>query len=157
MNPTTRTVARCLRLAVVMLACGHAGSAQQTQHPVARKRPAQAPAAPPVATLLQAMRENNLGLALMDRHDYPGALGRFQTACVMNPESDAGCLNMGIALLSMSRYDDARQILAKSVERDRNNPRPWYSLGLVERALGNLDAARESFQKAAAIDPDDAG
>jgi len=157
MNPTTRTVARCLRFAVVMLACGLAGSAQQTKHPVARKRPAQAPAAPPVATPLQAIRENNLGLALMGRHDYPGALGRFQTACVMNPESDAGCLNMGIALLSMSRYDDARQILAKSVERDPNNPRAWYSLGLLERALGNLDAARENFQKAAAIDPDDGG
>ncbi|HEY4710269.1 MAG TPA: FG-GAP-like repeat-containing protein [Candidatus Acidoferrales bacterium] len=157
MNPTTRTVARCLRFAVVMLACALAGSAQQTKHPVARKRPAQAPAAPPVAPPLQAIRENNLGLALMDRHDYPGALGRFQTACVMNPESDAGCLNMGIALLSMSRYDDARQILAKSVERDPDNPRAWYSLGLLERALGNLDAARENFQKAAAIDPDDSG
>jgi tetratricopeptide (TPR) repeat protein len=157
MNPTTRTIARCMNFAVVALACGLAGSAQQTKRPVARKHPAQSPAAPPVATPVQAIRENNLGLALMDRHDYPAALGRFQTACVMNPESDTGCLNMGIALLNMSRYDGARQILAKSVERDPDNPRAWYSLGLLERAVGHLDAARENFQKAAAIDPDDAG
>src|SRR5580658_424114 len=124
MNPTTRTIARCMNFAVVALACGLAGSAQQTKRPVA----------PPVATPVQAIRENNLGLALMDRHDYPAALGRFQTACVMNPESDTGCLNIGIALLSMSRYDDARQILSKSLERDPDNPRAWYSLGLLEKA-----------------------
>src|ERR1700689_2016388 len=149
MNPTTRTVARALRFAVVMLACGHAGSAQQTQHPVARKRPAQAPAAPPVATLLQAIRENSLGLALMDRHDFPGALGRFQTACVMNPDSDAGCLNMGIALLNMGRYDDARMVLAKSVELDPQSARAWYNVGLLEKALGQADTASEDFQKVA--------
>lgn len=159
MNPTARTVARCLQFAVVTLAaaCGLAGSAQQTKHLGTRQHAARARAMPSVPTLVQAIRENNLGLALMDRRDYPGALGRFQTACVMDPESDTGCLNMGIALLSMSRYDDARQVLAKSVERDPGNARAWYSLGLLERALGHLDDARENFQKAAAIDPDDAG
>lgn len=159
MNPTNRAIARFLRSAVVTLAlaCVLASSAQQHKHAGTRQHARKAPVTPPVATLAQAIRENNLGLALMDRHDYPGALGRFQTACVMNPESDTGCLNMGIALLSMSRYDDARQVLAKSVERDPDNARAWYNLGLLERALGRPDAARENFQKAAGIDPDDAG
>ncbi len=75
----------------------------------------------------------------------------------MNPDSDTGCLNMGIALLSMGHYDDAQKILAKSVERDPQSARAWYSLGLLERALGQADAARDSFQKVAALDPDDAG
>jgi Tfp pilus assembly protein PilF len=159
MNPVQTARVGFLRFAVVTLALasGLAGSPQQSKRPAARQHAAHSPVAPPVATLAQAIRENNLGLALMDRHDYPGALGRFQTACVMNPESDTGCLNMGIVLLNMSRYDDARQILAKSVERDPDNARAWYNLALLERALGRPDAAREDFQKAAGIDPDDAG
>ena len=47
-------------------------------------------------------------------------------------------------------------MIAKSVERDPQNPRAWYSLGLLERAQGQLDAAREDFQKVAVIlIPDD--
>jgi Flp pilus assembly protein TadD len=136
------------------------GAGQQKKHPVTQKPDSAASAVkaiPPAVTLAQAIRENNLGLALMDRRDFPAALGRFQTACVMNPESDTGCLNMGIALLNMSRYDDAQQVLAKSVERDTQSARAWYSLGLLEKALGRPDAARDDFQKVAEIDPNDAG
>ncbi len=140
------------------------GAGQQKKHPAARNSASTAKAAkaeaqttPPAEPLTQAIRENNIGLALMDRHDFPGALGRFQTACVMNPDSDTGCLNMGITLMSMGRYDDAQRVLAKSVERDPQNPRAWYSLALLEKAEGQLGAAREDFQKVAVIDPDDAG
>jgi tetratricopeptide (TPR) repeat protein len=102
-----------------------------------------------------AIRANNLGMALMDRHEYTHALGHFQTACVMNPASDAGCLNMGIALLYMGRLNDATNILVKSVQRDPRNPRTWFSLGLVEKARGNDAAAVECFEKVASIDPND--
>jgi Flp pilus assembly protein TadD len=113
--------------------------------------------APPDASLVQAIRENTIGLATMERRDYATALGHFQTACVLNPASDAGCLNMGIALLSMRRFDDARQILAKSAERDPQNARVWYNLALLARATGDSAGARDDFQKAAALDPDDPG
>jgi Flp pilus assembly protein TadD len=170
MTTANRTFGRRARFAIPMLAlaCVTAGpsAGQQKKRPVARKSAAAATTAktdaaaqpaPPAETLEQAIRENNLGLALMNRHDFPGALGRFQTACVMNPDSDTGCLNMGIALLNMSRYDDARTVLAKSVERDPQSARAWYNAGLLEKALGQTDAAREDFQKVAAIDPDDPG
>jgi len=172
MNLTKRTLARRTRFSVPILVLvlvlasspASTGAGQQKKHPTARKTAstpssgkADAQTAPPFATLTQAIRENNIGLALMDRHDFPSALGRFQTACVMNPDSDTGCLNMGITLLNMGRYDDAQKVLAKSIERDPQSPRAWYSLGLLEKAQGQLDAAREDFQKVAEIDPDDAG
>ncbi len=94
-------------------------------------------------------------MALMDRHEFTKALGRFQTACVMNPASDTGCLNMGIALLSMRRLNDAHNILAKSAQRDPQNPRAWFNLGLVERAAGNDGVAINDFEKVASIDPKD--
>ena len=170
MKPAYRSFVRRALFAVPMLALAYslanASAGQQKKRPVTRKPAsaattatddAAAQPAPPTATLEQAIRENNLGLALMDRHDFPGALGRFQTACVMNPDSDTGCLNMGIALLNMGRYGDSQTVLAKSVERDPQSARAWYNVALLEKALGRADAAREDFQKVAAIDPDDAG
>ncbi len=155
-------------LAAFALAVGLATAAPQQQPPPKRPAPAPKPAAsakkplparpaPPDASLVQAIRENTIGLALMERRDYTTALGHFQTACVLNPASDAGCLNMGIAFLSMRRFDDARQILSKSTERDPQNARAWYSLALLARATGDSTAARDDFQRAAAIDPDDPG
>jgi tetratricopeptide (TPR) repeat protein len=110
----------------------------------------------PARTYTEALRENNIGMALMDRHKYSEALGKFQTACVMNPESDTGCLNVGIAFLNMGRYDDAGKILAKSAERSPQNPRVWFNLALLEKALGQRQVAENDFQKAAALDPTDA-
>ena len=158
-----------IALAAVAVTAALAAAARPQQAP-SRKRPAAAtksagvqknavPArpAPPDASLVQAIRENTIGLALMDRRDYTAALGHFQTACVLNPASDAGCLNMGIAFLSMRRFDDARQILSKSAEHDPQNARVWYNLALLARATGDSNAARDNFQKVAALDPDDSG
>ncbi|MDE3109249.1 MAG: VCBS repeat-containing protein, partial [Acidobacteriota bacterium] len=146
----------------MVLACAASLAAEQHrnrltgQKPKARvlhPAPGPAPAVPAVFTA--AIRANNIGLALMDRHEFTQALGRFQTACVMNPASDTGCLNMGIALLHMGRLSEAHDILGKSAQRDPNNPRAWFNLGLVERAAGNDRVAVENFEKAAALDPND--
>src|SRR5580700_9766362 len=101
----------------------------------------------------QIIRENNFGVALMNRQQFEQALGKFQRACILDPQTDIGCLNTGIALLNMQRFDEAREILEKSAERD---PHPWFNLGLLEKATGNADAAIANFQKVAALDPYDA-
>lgn len=141
---------------VCVLASAFAGAAQQGKHPAAAK-PAggtEEPGTP--SPRLQAIRANNIGLALMDRQDFQNALGKFQIACVMDSQSDAGCLNMGIAFLYMQRYDDARRVLAKSASKDAKNPRAWFNLGLVERAVDQPKAALEDFEKTASLDPNDA-
>jgi cytochrome c-type biogenesis protein CcmH/NrfG len=146
-----------IAIPVAVLSCGLSGASQQRRH-----RPAPKPERPAATTAEQsvpfadAYRENNLGVALMDRHEFDRALGKFQTACVMNPQSDTGCLNMGIALLQMQHYDDAGEVLAKSVERDPQSPRAWFNIGLLNRSLGRADTALQDFQKATALDPGDA-
>jgi tetratricopeptide (TPR) repeat protein len=174
-NEMTRTKTPLRRrtkyaLAALLLAAGLASARPQQPPPerrpaapAARKpglataKPGPGKAAPPDASLVEAVRENTVGMALMDRRDYANALGRFQTACVMNSASDIGCLNMGIALLNMRRYDEARQILEKSVERDPQNARAWYNLALLARATGDSAAARDDLQNVAAVDPNDPG
>jgi tetratricopeptide (TPR) repeat protein len=158
-------------IACAVLACGIAvaAGAQHARKPAARRpaardhRPAAHKSAAKTASsqsdqsdlFTTAIRANNVGLALMDRHEFTQALGRFQTACVMNPASDTGCLNMGIALLYMGRLNDADNILAKSAQRDPKNPRAWFNLGLVERAAGNDGVAVRDFERVAALDAND--
>ncbi len=80
---------------------------------------------------IEAIRANNIGVALMDRHQFSGALGKFQTSCVMNPQSEISCLNAGIALLNMLRYDDAQKILGTYADHHPENPRVWFNLALL--------------------------
>jgi tetratricopeptide (TPR) repeat protein len=149
--------------AVLLCGAGLAAAAQQRRHPAPRRpaRHARKPAARPVPhpapadLFTSAIRANNVGMALMNRREFTAALGQFQTACVMNPASDTGCLNMGIALLYMGRLGEAANILAKSAQRDPQNPRAWFNLGLVERAAGNDQAAVNDFEKTASLDPDE--
>jgi tetratricopeptide (TPR) repeat protein len=151
-----------LKIACVVAACSAAvaAAAQHRKRPAAHKparrvhATAERPAPPHLFT--SAIRANNVGMALMDRHEFTQALGRFQTACVMNPASDTGCLNMGIALLYIRRLRDARNVLVKSLQRDPQSARAWFNLGLVEGKAGNDHAAIEDFAKVAAIDPYDA-
>lgn len=105
----------------------------------------------------EAIRANNIGIALMEKREFTEALGNFQRACILNPDSDTGCLNVGIALFNMGRYDEAATMLKKSAEHDPQNPRPWFNLGLLDRESNRLDEAAQDFEKARALDPDDAG
>jgi Flp pilus assembly protein TadD len=104
----------------------------------------------------EIIRENNFGVALMNRQQFEQALGKFQRACILDPQSDVGCLNTGIALLNMQRFDEARQILEKSAQRNPRDPHAWFNLGLLEKATGNADSAIADFVKVATLDSYDA-
>src|SRR5271156_4035312 len=138
---------------------GFADAGQQTKRPRAPKSADATPSDPEeagAASHAQIVRENNFGVALMNRQQFEQALGKFQRACILEPQSDVGCVNAGIALLNMQRFDDARQILGKSADRDPRNPRVWFNLGLLEKASGKSDEGIQDFQKVAQLDSYDA-
>lgn len=153
---------RSLKIVCALLACsaGIAAAAEHRthspKHQAARRAHKPTPRAATRNLFTSAIRANNVGMALMNRGEFTQALGRFQTACVMNPASDTGCLNMGVALLYMGRLNDARNILAKSIQHNPQNQRAWFNLGLLDRQEGNDRAAIEDFKKVAALDPNDA-
>ncbi|HEX4001659.1 MAG TPA: FG-GAP-like repeat-containing protein [Candidatus Acidoferrales bacterium] len=148
-------------LACVVFAHGQAGKRPYPYTPAAKsarkspEAPASAPAPPLPFPYTEALRADNIGLALMDSHQFDQALGKFQTACILDSQSDVGCLNTGMAFLYMRRYDDARRILDTSTQRDPQSARAWFNFALLERAAGNMDAALADFEKVAALDPDD--
>ena len=122
---------------------------QRTKKTIATPETKEAPRA-------EIIRENNYGVALMNRQHFEEALGKFQRACILDQESDIGCVNVGIAFLNMQRLDEAQQILQKSAERDPKNPRVWFNLGLLDKSAGQPEAAIDFFQQAATLDPADA-
>jgi tetratricopeptide (TPR) repeat protein len=105
---------------------------------------------------VEGIRANNLGVALMDEHNFSEAVGRFQTACIMVPDSDTGCLNAGIALVAMKQFEQARKLLTTSLSRDPQSARALFNLGLLDRAQDQTDAALAHFEEVAALDPNDA-
>jgi tetratricopeptide (TPR) repeat protein len=133
---------------------------QQSHHPKTKNLQAEASPGPTDSPseypYAEIARQNNIGVALMNRQQFEGALAKFTRACIMDPESDVGCTNMGIALLNMQKFDEARSLLEKSAERHPRNPVPWFNLGLIEKAEGHPEAAVADFEKAAELDPDDA-
>jgi tetratricopeptide (TPR) repeat protein len=142
-----------LFLAISTLTCVFISSAQQRKHP---RTPRRDEAAPTLSTeQIDAIRQNNIGIALMERQRFEDALGKFQTACIMDPDSEVGCMNMGIAFLYMQHYDDARRVLTKSTSRQPQNPAPWFNLGLLDKTVGQDSAALKEFERAASLDPDD--
>jgi Tfp pilus assembly protein PilF len=140
---------------LAVLACALAGASQQRKHSVTSQSAA-APAPAPPSPHARAARDNNIGVALMNRQQFQSALGKFQAACIEDPQSDTGCLNMGVAQVNLQLFDAARKILAKSTERNPKDAYAWFNIGLIEKAEGNADAAVAAFQKVADLDPTDA-
>ncbi len=151
--------AAAISTGMVALSTIGAATPQQSAHP---QHSSAAPSETPTTEAQKpdpradVTRENNFGVAQMNRQQFEKALGKFQRACILDPETDTGCLNVGIAFLNMQRFDEARVILEKSAQRDPQNPRVWFNLGLLEKASGNAPAAIADFQKVAALDSYDA-
>jgi tetratricopeptide (TPR) repeat protein len=137
---------------IVVLA-GALTGANQHRKPRAAPNPPQQDAIP--NSRVEAIRENNTGMALMEEERFPAALAKFQAACIKDANSNAGCLNMGIAFLAMQQFEDARRVLTKSASKDAQNPRVWFNLGLLEKTVGQSNAALQDFEKAAKLDPAD--
>jgi superkiller protein 3 len=143
-------------VALIALACAFPGAAQQPKKKRATSTSAKKPAAAPTYPYAEAIHQNDLGIDLMDHGQFADAYAKFEMACIMDIESDVGCQNAGIALLTMKKYESARQMLSKSTERNPDYARAWFNLGILEKAQGHPDAAVADFEKVAAIDPSDA-
>jgi tetratricopeptide (TPR) repeat protein len=153
-----------LAILMIAFACAFPSMAQQgnprrpgkPKSAQAKANASASSAAVPAYPYMEAVRQNDLGIELMESRKFSDAYVKFQSACIMDIESDVGCQNAGIALLNMENYDDARKMLAKSAERNPQYARAWFSLGILDHTQGNREAALADFEKVAAIDRADA-
>lgn len=110
----------------------------------------------PKSVNVDAARDNNLGVAYMNRQQQKSALAEFEKAYALDPHLYAARLNQAIALLSLGNFPEAQSILNEAAARQPKNPRVWYNLGLLQKSLGHPEPSARDFERVIALDPNDA-
>ena len=77
------------------------------------------------------------------------ALISFEKATQLRADFYPAWLGKGLALTSLKRYPDALQSLDTAKDLNPQDPFVWMNRGIVLEKLGKLEAAFESYQKAA--------
>ena len=79
-------------------------------------------------------------------------------AAQVSPEDAQMANNLcaqGKALLGAGKNRDARDMYLSATLRDANNPRAWNGLGVADDLLGKRDEARDAYQHAVNLAPND--
>ena len=58
----------------------------------------------------------------------------------------------GYVALEEERWADAELLLERAVARDASDAGSWHNLGYVRARLGELEAAKEAFERVLALD-----
>src|SRR5258708_24439958 len=104
----------------------------------------------------EAARLNNLGAAYMNQQLFEKGLKAFQEAAALDPKLQIASLNQGIALLNLARIDPAKELLEAAGKNAPNDPRAWFSLGLLYKNSDNPQGSVDAFRRVTEIDPNDA-
>ena len=81
------------------------------------------------------------------------AVGEFQKALLLAPNSVRERLNYGLALLRAGRTKEGIAELEKVQKQDGSLPHTWFSLGIVFRKDGDFERAIGQFEKMVELAP----
>jgi Flp pilus assembly protein TadD len=81
------------------------------------------------------------------------AIGCFRRAAATGGETSFGRLGKARALLTEERYQEAEQVLRRTLKRDPMNAMAHDLMGNLLSEFGRFDEARECFQRAIALAP----
>jgi tetratricopeptide (TPR) repeat protein len=98
-----------------------------------------------------------VGLGFLEsvRGNDEGARVRFVEAVSADPSSSVAYHNLGVALLNLSRYDEADAAFRAALEREPKNARAFFGRGRVAEKQGRLYAARDFYTRATELASDE--
>jgi tetratricopeptide (TPR) repeat protein len=105
-------------------------------------------------TFSTATSQMNLGTALEEAGDVPGAIECYRAALKYEPDNARAWVNLASAHYQMNRFDEAAEFLKQSLRLAPDVPQNISNLGRIEAARGNLDQAAKLFNKALELNPD---
>lgn len=105
----------------------------------------------------EAYRENNIGVARLERYDFAGAAAAFRRALTLDRNLAMARLNLAIALLYAGKPEAAAPEARAAAGALPGLPQAHYVLGLVARAEDSSTEAITAFRRVLQIDPADAG
>ena len=98
--------------------------------------------------LMQAVTENNLGVAIQDQRRYDEAIAHYRRAVALRPAYPPAYNNMATALRAAGRLDDAVAMYKRALELQTDFPDAEYNLanalvekGRTDEAIGHYEAA----------------
>ena len=111
----------------------------------------------PTAARESAYRENNVGVAHLERYDFATAVTAFRRALEIDRTLGIARLNLAIALLYAGQPDAAAAEARAAVQAMPASPHAHYVLGLIARGDNRNEDAIAAFRRVLQIDPNDAG
>ncbi len=94
-----------------------------------------------------------LGLALMHRGNYRGAVHHYYQALKINPDDSWAHNNLGNALSSQGRIKESIRHYSKALSINPGDPLAHNNIGVALAKLNRTQAAVRHFSKALRIDP----
>ena len=96
----------------------------------------------------------NRGILLSLRHTYSRAIADFDAALGLNPTLAEAYVNRGVALIRLNDFQAARTALDRGLELNPEDPaKAYYGRAIANEELGDLRAAYEDYNRAAALAP----
>ena len=97
---------------------------------------------------------NNYAYSLIIREEnLPYALSMIERAIEQKPDDPNFLDTYGWYFYKVGQYEEARKYIEKSIQIDSSRAEPFLHLSLIYKALGDETKAKENFEKAVSIDP----
>lgn len=101
-----------------------------------------------------------LGLALHQQEQFPGAIAAYRTATRLDPRYEPAYTNLGVALLQTGQLEAAAQAFRQVLRlpnQTRDTPSSHtlahYNLAVILRRQGNFKASRQEVERALVLSP----
>jgi tetratricopeptide (TPR) repeat protein len=94
------------------------------------------------------------GVAFLNRGDYADAIGEFNKAIALNPNSARAYNLRGVAFFQLKNYKDAEEQFQKAVALDGSYIEACNNLGSLYFAKRQFDKAKDMFLKTLSLAPD---
>jgi YaiO family outer membrane protein len=88
------------------------------------------------------------------RREYAAALARYEEVLEFAPGNEEALVGTADVEARQKNFAVAREILRQVLEKNSRNADAYYHLGLLDQWQGNRGQARENFEKAVALAPD---
>ena len=95
-----------------------------------------------------------MGVTLQLQQRYREAAKWFEQALQLKPDFAMAHKNLGFCHINLGELDAAVASLYRAVESQPDFTDGWKMLGKAEESRGNVAQARQAYQKALALDPD---
>ncbi len=86
--------------------------------------------------------------------DAEAAAEQFRMLIEMKPDYPRAQTNLGLQLMRLERYDEAREAFDRALEQDKNDAVAYNHLGVLARRDGQFQQALDYYNKAIEADAD---